>query len=82
MIYKVRISATTKEEAEGISDKLIEEKLVPGTFITSGESRFHWKGEIQDEEYFNIQAYTTTEKKEALMKKLKISTMMKHPLSS
>ncbi|MFB6100549.1 MAG: divalent cation tolerance protein CutA [Candidatus Nanohalobium sp.] len=70
MVYKVRISATTEEEAEDISDELIDEKLVAGTFITSGQSRFHWKGEIHDEEYFNIQAYTTAGKKQELVYKV------------
>ena len=67
MVYKVRISAATEEEAEKISDKLIEETLVAGTFITSGNSRFHWKGSIEEEEYFNIQAYTTEELRDDLI---------------
>lgn len=71
MVYKVRISATSDKEAEEISDRLIEEELVAGTFITSGQSRFHWKGEIQDEEYFNIQAYTVSDKKEELIEKVR-----------
>jgi uncharacterized protein involved in tolerance to divalent cations len=70
MVYKVRISATTEEEAEEIFDELIEEKLVAGTFITSGQSRFHWDGEIRDEEYFNIQAYTVEKKKQKLIEKV------------
>lgn len=70
MVYKVIISATTEEEAEKISDELIEEKLVAGTFITSGQSRFHWEGEIRDEEYFNIQAYTIEKKKQEMIEKV------------
>ena len=67
MVYKVRISATTKEEAREISDHLIEEKLVSGTYITSGESRYHWDGSIEEEEYFNIQAYTIGENKDEII---------------
>jgi uncharacterized protein involved in tolerance to divalent cations len=39
MVYKVRISAGSEKEAKEISDELIEEKMVAGTLITSGESR-------------------------------------------
>jgi uncharacterized protein involved in tolerance to divalent cations len=56
MVYKVRISASTEQEARKISDTLTEEEIVEGTFIISGDFRFYWKGSIE-EEYFNIQAY-------------------------
>jgi len=67
MAYKVRISAPTKEEARSISDLLIEEKLVSGTLITSGESRYHWDGSIEEQEYFNIHAYTIEDNKDEII---------------
>ena len=67
MVYKVRISSPTKKEAQKISDYLIEEKLVAGTLITSGESRYHWEGSIEEQEYFNIKAYTVEEHKEKII---------------
>lgn len=39
---QVLISATSKEEADKISDALVENKIVAGTLITKGDSRY-WK---------------------------------------
>ncbi|NMI89186.1 divalent cation tolerance protein CutA [Nanohaloarchaea archaeon] len=70
MVYKVRISAGSKDEAKKISDELIEEELVAGTLITSGESRYHWEGEIEHQTYYNIQAYSPGELKQEITKKV------------
>jgi periplasmic divalent cation tolerance protein len=70
MVYKVRISAGTEKEAQEISDKLIEMKLVAGTLITSGKSRYHWEGEIEQQEYFNIQAYSKEELKDKIIEEV------------
>lgn len=70
MVYKVRISAGSKDEAKKISDELIEEELVAGTLITSGESRYHWEGEIEHQKYYNIQAYSLGELKQEITEKV------------
>ena len=67
MHVKAVISATSKEEADRISDKLTEEKLVAGTFITEGDSRYHWEGEIVEETYYNISCYTLEKHKEEII---------------
>ncbi|MFB6213355.1 MAG: hypothetical protein ABEJ07_02215 [Candidatus Nanohaloarchaea archaeon] len=35
------ISATSREEADEIADMLLEDNLVAGTMIFSGDSRYH-----------------------------------------
>lgn len=42
MHLKAVISATSKEEAEEICDKLLEENLLAGTLIVNGESQGIW----------------------------------------
>lgn len=70
MVYKVRISAGSEKEAKEISDELIEEKMVAGTLITSGESRYHWDGEIEQQTYYNIQAYSLEGQRQKITEKV------------
>jgi periplasmic divalent cation tolerance protein len=67
MHIKAVISATSKEEADRISDKLTQKELVAGTLITDGDSRYHWKGDIVEETYYNISCYTLDPKKETII---------------
>ena len=67
MYIKAIISANSKQEANRISDKLTQKKLVAGTLITKGDSRYHWKGDVVEKEYFNISCYTIDSKKERII---------------
>lgn len=67
MHVKAVISATSKEEADTISDELVEKGLIAGTLIIDGDSRYRWKGEIVEERYFNVQAYTLQKHKQAII---------------
>ncbi|MFB6216898.1 MAG: divalent-cation tolerance protein CutA [Candidatus Aenigmatarchaeota archaeon] len=67
MPIKAVISATSKEEAEKIADRLVEEGLVAGTLIVDGDSRYRWKGEIVNETYYNIQSYTLEKHKQEII---------------
>jgi periplasmic divalent cation tolerance protein len=71
MACKVRISANSDDEAKYISDHLINKKLVAGCLINSGNSRFHWKGDIKQQEYYNIQAYTVSSLKQDIISEVK-----------
>jgi uncharacterized protein involved in tolerance to divalent cations len=48
---QVLISATTKKEANKISDVLIKKRLIAGSLIIKGPSRYWWKGKIVEKEY-------------------------------
>lgn len=71
MYQKAVISATSKEEAEEICDQLLEKELLAGTLIVDGDSRYHWKGEIKNETYYNIQAYTLEKHKQKIINEVK-----------
>ena len=44
------ISATSKKEANAISDSLVKQRLVAGTRITKGPCRYWWDNEIVERE--------------------------------
>jgi periplasmic divalent cation tolerance protein len=71
MHLKAVISATSREEAEELCDKLLEENLIAGSLILEGDSRYHWKGEIVDETYFNVHAYTMERAKQDIIEKVR-----------
>ncbi|MFB6241189.1 MAG: divalent cation tolerance protein CutA [Candidatus Nanosalina sp.] len=67
---KVVISATSKEEADQISDMMIRNELIAGTMIHSGPSRYHWDGEIVENEYFRVQGHRLAKHKEKIIEKV------------
>lgn len=71
MHLKAVISATSRDEAEEICDTLLEENLIAGSLILEGDSRYHWKGEIVDETYFNVHAYTMERAKKDIIEKVR-----------
>ena len=71
MHCRVRISATSEDEANTISKTLVREKLVAGTMIYSGNCHYWWDGEIVDREYWNIGGFTLGEHKDAIIAKVR-----------
>ena len=68
---QVIVSATSKEEADKISDSLVKNKLVAGSLIIKGPSRYWWQDKIVEKEYFNIQAFSLIKNKEKIIKEVK-----------
>ncbi|MBU4485237.1 divalent-cation tolerance protein CutA [bacterium] len=68
---QVIISATNKEEANNISDNLVKNKLIAGSLIVKGPSRYWWKNEIVEKEYHNIQAFSLFTKKDKIILEVK-----------
>jgi uncharacterized protein involved in tolerance to divalent cations len=64
---QVLISATTKNEADRIINKLLGEKLIAGALITNGPSRYFWKGKIEEKNYFNISAFSLMKNKKSII---------------
>lgn len=71
MYLKAIISATSKSKAEEICDSLLEKELLAGTLIVDGDSRYHWKGEVVNEKYWNIHAYTLEKHKEDVIEEVR-----------
>jgi periplasmic divalent cation tolerance protein len=70
MHCRVRISATSDEEAKVISRTLVEKKLVAGTMISKGNSHYWWKGKIVEKIYWNIGAFSLSIHKKAIIEEV------------
>jgi len=68
---QVIISATSKKEADKISDSLVTKKLIAGSLIIKGPSRYWWEGKIVEKIYYNIQAFSLIKNKEKIIKDVK-----------
>ena len=68
---QVIISATSKQEADKISDNLTKKKLIAGSLIIKGPARYWWKDEIIEKEYYNIQAFSLIRNKDKIIEEVK-----------
>lgn len=68
---QVLISATSKKEANKISDALVSKKLIAGSLTIKGPSRYWWKGKIIEKEYYNIQAFSLIKNKNKIIFEVK-----------
>ncbi|MEM5778444.1 MAG: divalent cation tolerance protein CutA [Candidatus Aenigmatarchaeota archaeon] len=68
---QVLISATSKEEANKISDKLVKKKLIAGSLIIKGPSRYWWGGKIVEKEYYNLQSFSLMKNKLKIISEVK-----------
>lgn len=67
MYCRVRISATSEEEANKISKTLVKKKLVAGTMIYSGNCHYWWNNEIVEKRYWNIGAFSLMKRKNEII---------------
>lgn len=65
------ISATSKEEANNISDSLVTKRLIAGSLIIKGPSRYWWEGKIVEKEYYNISAFSFFKNKNKIIEEVK-----------
>jgi periplasmic divalent cation tolerance protein len=68
---QVLISATSKDEANKISDNLVKKKLIAGSLIIKGPSRYWWQNKIVEKEYYNVQAFSLIKNKERIISDVK-----------
>ncbi|MCK5084160.1 MAG: divalent-cation tolerance protein CutA [Candidatus Pacebacteria bacterium] len=68
---QVVISATSKKEADSISDSLVTKKLIAGSLTIKGPSRYWWNNKIVEKEYYNIQAFSLMKKKNQIINDVK-----------
>ena len=71
MYCRVRISATSEEEANSISKTLVKKKLVAGTMIYKGNCHYWWKNEVVEKMYWNIGAFSLIKNKNAIIDEVK-----------
>jgi len=65
---QVIISAPSREEASAFADKLVSSRLIAGSLIIEGASRYWWAGEIVEKTYWNVQAFTLIRNKDNIIK--------------
>ena len=68
---QVLISATNRKEANKISDILIKKKLLAGSLIIKGLSRYWWEDKITEKEYYNVQAFSLIKNKQKIIFEVK-----------
>ena len=68
---QIIISATTKKEADTISDHLIKQKLIAGSLILKGPSRYWWGGKIVEKTYYNISTFSLSKHKNKIIQEVK-----------
>lgn len=68
---QILINATSKKEADKISDVLVKKRLIAGSLIIKGPSRYWWKGKIVKREYYNIQAFSLMKNKLKIISEVK-----------
>jgi uncharacterized protein involved in tolerance to divalent cations len=79
---QVLISATSRDEANNISDILVKKKFVAGSLITKGDSRYWWNGKITEKEYYNISAFSVISNKDKIISEVKNIHKDKCPIIS
>lgn len=67
---RVLISATNKKEADKISDILVRNKLLAGSLIIKGPSRYWWEGKIVEKIYYNVQGFSLMRNKPKIILKV------------
>ena len=68
---QITISATSKDEANNISDALVKQRLIAGSLIIKGASRYWWNNEIVEKDYHNVQAFSLFEKKDKIISEVR-----------
>lgn len=68
---QVLVNCPAKRESKKILDMLLEKRLVAGGLITHGPSRYHWKGKIEEKEYYTISAFTLFKNKQKIISEVR-----------
>ncbi len=68
---QILISATSKKEADRISNALVRKRLIAGSLIIKGPSRYWWRGRIVERIYYNVQGFTLIKNKLEIISEVK-----------
>jgi periplasmic divalent cation tolerance protein len=68
---QVLINCPSKEESDKVLDMLLEKRLVAGGLITHGPSRYHWKGKIEEQEYYTISTFSLFKNKQKIISEVR-----------
>jgi uncharacterized protein involved in tolerance to divalent cations len=68
---QVLINCPSKEESDKVLDMLLEKRLVAGGLVTHGPSRYHWKGKIEEKEYYSISTFSLFKNKQKIISEVR-----------
>ena len=68
---QVLISSRNKKETNKILNILLNKKLIAGSLVIKGLSRYWWKGRIIDGEYINILGFSLIKNKIKIISEVK-----------
>lgn len=54
-----------------ISDILVKKKIIAGSLITKGSSRYWWNKKIVEKQYYNISAFSVMKHKQEIISEVK-----------
>lgn len=77
---QVLISSPSKQESQLFSAVLLQDKLVAGCLITEGAAQYWWDDTVVEKPYWNIQAFTVEENKQAIISKIETIASDKCPI--
>lgn len=77
---QVIISAQTQKEADTLLIYLLKRRLVAGGMITSGLSRYWWKGSLSRTTYFNISSFTRQKLLPRILREVRTRSQEEVPL--
>jgi periplasmic divalent cation tolerance protein len=68
---QILINCPSENEANKVLDMLLKKRLVAGGLITHGPSKYHWKGKIEEQEYYSISAFSLFKNKKKIITEAK-----------
>ena len=78
--YEILISAEDQQQADTILNSLLAKKLVTGGQFLKDPARFLWKGKVEDIDYITITSFTTSDKKEEVIKDIETTATEEVPM--
>lgn len=76
---QVLINAKNIREVNKISNILVKKRLIAGSLILKGPSRYWWKDKIVEKEYYNLQAFSLIKNKSKIISEVKKFIVIKVP---
>lgn len=63
---EISVGIPTEIVAHDLSKKLVDERVVAGTWVRAGTSHYRWDGETTERTYWTVKAYTTADHLDAV----------------
>ena len=68
---QVLVNCPSEGGSGKVLDMLLEKRMVAGGLVTHGPSKYHWKGKIEEKEYFTISTFSLLENKQKIISEVR-----------